>query len=47
MGRSLSRSYRASNEGLKKAEAAFKLKGWTQDHLAGRADCSTERKQLL
>ena len=39
-GRSLPRSYRASNEGFKKAEAAFKLKGWTQDHLAGRADCS-------
>jgi transcriptional regulator with XRE-family HTH domain len=42
MGRSLPRSYRASNEGFKKAEAAFKLKGWTQDYLAGSAGCTRQ-----
>ena len=36
----MGRSLRSSKEGLAKAKKAFKLKGWTQDHLAGRADCS-------
>lgn len=35
-----SRSLRASTAGLEKAKNAFKLKGWTQDYLAGAARCS-------
>jgi uncharacterized protein YjbI with pentapeptide repeats/transcriptional regulator with XRE-family HTH domain len=38
----MSRSCRASTEGLEKAKGKFKLKGWTQDHLAGRADCTRQ-----
>ncbi|QDL11580.1 signal transduction protein [Brasilonema sennae CENA114] len=38
----MARSLRASEAGIKKAEEAFKLKGWTQDHLAGRADCTRQ-----
>ncbi|MDZ8236671.1 MAG: NACHT domain-containing NTPase [Nostoc sp. ChiQUE01a] len=34
------RSLRASTAGLEKAKNAFKLKGWTQDYLAGAAGCS-------
>ena len=36
----MGRSLRASKEGLDEAKKAFKLRGWTQDNLAGRADCS-------
>lgn len=36
----MGRSLRASKEGLAKAKKAFKLKGWTQDYLAGTAGCS-------
>ncbi|MFN6540685.1 MAG: pentapeptide repeat-containing protein [Nostoc sp. EkiNYC01] len=38
----MGRSCRASTEGLEKAKGKFKLKGWTQDHLAGRADCTRQ-----
>ncbi|MHC5747964.1 MAG: NACHT domain-containing protein [Nostoc sp.] len=31
----MTRSLRASKAGIEKAKAAFKLKGWTQDYLAG------------
>jgi predicted NACHT family NTPase len=37
-----SRSLRASTAGLEKAKNAFKLKGWTQDYLAGAAGCSRQ-----
>ncbi|MEO1620923.1 MAG: NACHT domain-containing protein, partial [Cyanobacteria bacterium J06632_3] len=36
----MGRSLRASKEGLAKAKKAFKLKGWTQEYLAGAAGCS-------
>ncbi len=36
----MGRSLRASKEGLAEAKEAFKRTGWTQDHLAGRANCS-------
>lgn len=36
----MGRSFRSSQEGAKIASEAFKVKGWTQDHLAGRAGCS-------
>jgi len=36
------RSLRASEAGIKKAEEAFKLKGWTQDYLAGGAGCTRQ-----
>lgn len=35
-----SRSLRASTTGLEVANKAFKLKGWTQDYLAGAVGCS-------
>ncbi|AVH68449.1 NACHT domain-containing protein [Nostoc sp. 'Peltigera membranacea cyanobiont' N6] len=35
-----SRSLQASTAGLEKAKTAFKLKGWTQDYLAGSVGCS-------
>jgi predicted NACHT family NTPase len=35
----MARSLIASVEGLKKAQSAFKLKGWTQDYLAGASGC--------
>jgi predicted NACHT family NTPase len=35
----MARSVRASVDGLKKAQSTFKLKAWTQDHLAGRVKC--------
>jgi predicted NACHT family NTPase len=35
----MTRSLTASVEGLKKAQSAFKLKGWTQDYLAGAVGC--------
>jgi DNA-binding XRE family transcriptional regulator len=38
----MGRSLRVSEEGLKKAKEAFKRAGWTQDHLAGRADCTRQ-----
>ncbi|MEH2236883.1 hypothetical protein [Nostoc sp.] len=38
----MDRSYRASTDGLKKAQEAFRLRGWTKDHLAGRARCSRQ-----
>ncbi|MBD2472372.1 pentapeptide repeat-containing protein [Nostoc sp. FACHB-145] len=38
MGRSLS----ASKAGLKKANTAFKTKGWTQDYLAGAVGCTRQ-----
>jgi predicted NACHT family NTPase len=37
-----SRSHQASTAGLEKAKNAFKLKGWTQDYLAGAAGCSRQ-----
>jgi predicted NACHT family NTPase len=36
----MGRSLRASKTGLATAEKAFKLKGWTQEYLAGVAGCS-------
>ncbi|PHJ69131.1 hypothetical protein VF14_03060 [Nostoc linckia z18] len=36
----MGRSCQASKQGLQKAKEAFKVKGWTQDHLAGRSNCS-------
>ncbi|OUL25460.1 hypothetical protein BV378_15440 [Nostoc sp. RF31YmG] len=36
----MGRSCRASKEGLAKAQVSIKVQGWTQDHLAGRANCS-------
>lgn len=36
----MGRSLRVSREGLAKARKAFKLKGWTQEYLAGTAGCS-------
>lgn len=36
----MGRSLRASEEGLAKAKEAFKLKGWTQEYLAGVVGCS-------
>nr|WP_322719675.1 NACHT domain-containing NTPase [Nostoc sp. ChiQUE02]MDZ8232713.1 NACHT domain-containing NTPase [Nostoc sp. ChiQUE02] len=36
------RSFRASTVGLEKAKKAFKLKGWTQDYLAGAVGCSRQ-----
>jgi predicted NACHT family NTPase len=38
----MTRSFRASEAGLKQAEAAFKLKGWTQEYLAGGAKCTRQ-----
>ncbi|WP_445632755.1 hypothetical protein NSTC745_04313 [Nostoc sp. DSM 114161] len=38
----MGRSYRASTNGLQKAEAAFKLKGWTQEYLAGGVGCTRQ-----
>ncbi|MEL6455548.1 MAG: signal transduction protein, partial [Cyanobacteria bacterium J06623_5] len=35
----MGRSLRASKEGQAKAKHAFKLKGWTQEYLAGTAGC--------
>lgn len=37
-----SRSLRASTAKLEKAKNAFKLKGWTQDYLAGAVGCSRQ-----
>ncbi|WP_445634576.1 NACHT domain-containing NTPase [Nostoc sp. DSM 114161] len=36
----MTRSLKASKTGLEKAQRAFKLKGWTQEYLAGAAGCS-------
>ncbi len=38
----MARSLRVSEAGLKKAEEAFKLKGWTQDYLAGGSQCTRQ-----
>ncbi|PHJ69130.1 hypothetical protein VF14_03050 [Nostoc linckia z18] len=38
----MTRSVRASKTGLEKAKEAFKLKGWTQEYLAGGSDCSRQ-----
>jgi predicted NACHT family NTPase len=38
----MTRSFQASEAGLKQAEAAFKLKGWTQEYLAGGAKCTRQ-----
>ncbi|MEH1788401.1 MAG: pentapeptide repeat-containing protein [Nostoc sp.] len=38
----MGRSCRASKQGLEIAEAAFKLKGWTQEYLAGRVGCTRQ-----
>jgi uncharacterized protein YjbI with pentapeptide repeats/transcriptional regulator with XRE-family HTH domain len=38
----MGRSLRASKTGIEKAEKAFKLKGCTQDYLAGASDCSRQ-----
>jgi transcriptional regulator with XRE-family HTH domain len=38
----MDRSYQTSKEGLEKAKAAFKLKNWTQDYLAGGVGCSRQ-----
>ena|SRR5919199_1667638 len=40
--RSLGRSLRVSEEGLKRANEAFKLTGWTQEYLAGSVECSRQ-----
>jgi predicted NACHT family NTPase len=36
----MARSLRASVEGLTKVKSAFKLKGWSQDYLAGAVGCN-------
>lgn len=38
----MARSLRASIDGAKKAEVALERKGWTQDYLAGKADCTRQ-----
>ncbi len=38
----MGRSFRVSEEGLQRAKEAFHLKGWTQDYLAGGAQCSRQ-----
>jgi transcriptional regulator with XRE-family HTH domain len=38
----MARSLRASQEGLEKANRAFKLKGWTQEYLAGAVTSSRQ-----
>ncbi|PHK15105.1 hypothetical protein VF10_29965, partial [Nostoc linckia z13] len=38
----MTRSLRASKTGLEKANKAFKLKGWTQERLAGAAGCTRQ-----
>jgi uncharacterized protein YjbI with pentapeptide repeats len=38
----MGRSFRVSEEGLKRAKEAFHLTGWTQDYLAGSVECSRQ-----
>ncbi|MBD2211891.1 NACHT domain-containing NTPase [Nostoc linckia FACHB-104] len=38
----MTRSLKVSKAGLEQAKAAFKLKGWTQDYLAGVVGCSRQ-----
>ena len=38
----MTRSFQASEVGFKQAEIAFKLKGWTQEYLAGGAKCTRQ-----
>ncbi len=38
----MARSLKASIEGLKQAELAFKRKGWDQSYLAGKSDCTRQ-----
>jgi uncharacterized protein YjbI with pentapeptide repeats/transcriptional regulator with XRE-family HTH domain len=38
----MARSIRVSEEGFKKAKEAFERTGWTQDHLAGRVNCTRQ-----
>ncbi|RUS92416.1 hypothetical protein DSM106972_099130 [Dulcicalothrix desertica PCC 7102] len=36
------RSYKISKAGLEKAKKAFEIKGWTQEYLAGRTNCTRQ-----
>lgn len=38
----MGRSHKATNDGYQRAKDALKIKGWSQEYLAGKADCTRQ-----